>query len=1093
MARPNLPQFEPEYDFYKMRQLVDEMNRWIDTVEAATEAAGGGNGGGGTDVHNDLTGRDAADAHPISAITGLSATLAANAAAIGTNTANIAFNAAGISANAAAIAALRLLDLNDTDLTGQATGDLLFNVDGTNWEDTAGALTWDPITMRMLIGDGSVSASLEIDNTGTGSMILDHRSIANPRLDTSSITGSAFEFLGPAAPQWNYLAVSGTTAVLRVVGGPSILNEYIELFGNDSGVQTIRTSALSSFLDMEVNAGGSDVRLVLGTGLRMVEKLAGFANSPGEGQIWVRTNVANTLMFRDDANVDWVIGGALAVNNLQDAYDAATAVPQITLNGTPDPFTIDALVTGDVFAVRDTTNQDLIRLATTGGSIAGGSNAGNILDLQGALSGGADVGIVRSQSPITIAYDTVSNTTPAEPFALRWNPAFTATVAYVGGFLTVAPVVTISTGTFIPATFSDTSSMNTALAPGFSAFTFINELAVIRNQGNFNLMSGLVMNIGLTHERNSSGTSTTAGTTAVSMSAQTRATVSGAVMTKTSQVGLRMACSFSTVAGSTANLGALAAVHLLNPIVALFQPQAGVETATSIVGLEVNNLPFGGNIVKAAVRSAHLSTGTNSYFLLNNGNAPSDFLTSNIHFNTLFGPSFGGTVSAADLNIGTLAGGVLFLNWTTGDTGQLRMSSEVGGSTADRFLWFSTVRPEYTFDCDRFSLGPQTGTNGNTVGNFITPARTIALGGGWADFLLTQAASLTVAGFAMSDMSAWVVNAISLAASTGSITELATLRVGGMTTSNPGITVTERASLWVRGRHMQEGSVQYEPIVPAALTAGNNNDWAGLLTASPSNNTRYWARISGNVTTSVLTGIDATAVQDGDTFELTNVGANPIEITDDDAASTAANRILTATNETYNLLEDETITIRYDSTTARWRVVDKPPPPLRTLHLSGDQFRKGATAPTDVTIGTTPTVPALLFDLTTELASLYHSFPEDLDRDNDVVLRLQFSLSSVQLNLDTCDFSCDYTAPTEVTAEGIAKASTNVTGQFTAVTGRLAVGDIYEMDITFPFADATNPIANAVGIAFEIHLTNVTGVADIHLIDGDFIYTALRR
>lgn len=162
----------------------------------------------------------------------------------------------------------------------------------------------------------------------------------------------------------------------------------------------------------------------------------------------------------------------------------------------------------------------------------------------------------------------------------------------------------------------------------------------------------------------------------------------------------------------------------------------------------------------------------------------------------------------------------------------------------------------------------------------------------------------------------------------------------------------------------------------------------------------------------------------------------------------------------------------------------------RTLHLSGDQFRKGSIAPTDVTIGTTPTVPALLFDATNELASLYHSIPVDADLTQDIIFRLQFSLANVQLNGDTCDFTCDYTATTLAGGGGIAKTSTQITGQFTAVTGRLAVGDLYTMDMTIAFDDATNPLASAIGIAFEIHLTNVTGVAAIHLIDGDFIYSA---
>lgn len=165
--------------------------------------------------------------------------------------------------------------------------------------------------------------------------------------------------------------------------------------------------------------------------------------------------------------------------------------------------------------------------------------------------------------------------------------------------------------------------------------------------------------------------------------------------------------------------------------------------------------------------------------------------------------------------------------------------------------------------------------------------------------------------------------------------------------------------------------------------------------------------------------------------------------------------------------------------------------PTRSLHLSGDQFRKGATAPTDVTLGTTPTVTALRFAATNELVSLYHSLPTDLDVAHDIILRLQWSLVDAETNGDTLDVTCDYVAVTETTAEGVAKASTQIAGQFTAVTGRLAAGDLYTMDLTLPFGDATNPLANAIAIAAEIHLTNITGVVRADLLDGDFIYEAL--
>ena len=42
--------------------------------------------------------------------------------------------------------------------------------------------------------------------------------------------------------------------------------------------------------------------------------------------------------------------------------------------------------------------------------------------------------------------------------------------------------------------------------------------------------------------------------------------------------------------------------------------------------------------------------------------------------------------------------------------------------------------------------------------------------------------------------------------------------------------------------------------------------------------------------------------------------------------------------------------------------------------ISADQFRKGATAPTDVTIGTTPTISAQRFAAVNELASTFVPF-----------------------------------------------------------------------------------------------------------------------
>lgn len=166
----------------------------------------------------------------------------------------------------------------------------------------------------------------------------------------------------------------------------------------------------------------------------------------------------------------------------------------------------------------------------------------------------------------------------------------------------------------------------------------------------------------------------------------------------------------------------------------------------------------------------------------------------------------------------------------------------------------------------------------------------------------------------------------------------------------------------------------------------------------------------------------------------------------------------------------------------------------RQLIFNIDQFRKGVTAPTDVTIGTTPTIPALRFAATNELVSLFVLMPINWDRTVDVQLLLTWSLAAGQINGDVLNITLDYVAPDELTTgAGAAKASTQVTGSITVTTGNgLAAGDIYQLIITLPRADATNPYTGTeIGFGLEFHLTNVTGVASADLLSGCFTFEAL--
>lgn len=579
--------------------------------------------------------------------------------------------------------------------------------------------------------------------------------------------------------------------------------------------------------------------------------------------------------------------GDEAATTLQEAYDAATAPPQIVINATPDPLTLMATVAGPVFAVQDTVGANIFEVDDT------------FVEVDGQLR-------------IVDAF-----TNHAAPISLTFDDTFTTGGGFIGGALATTGVVTYNNSLFIVATFAEGKTYRAAVAPGFAAYTVMNILPAIENAGNFDLVQAIGVNMGSQHRRITSGTSTTAAQVGLNFSPSTRANVSGAIMNVTAPSGLVTRPTFSTVAGSTINFGTVRGHHFRAPAVAIFASAAGAEGATALIGLDVDNLNFGGTIVKAAVRSAIVNA-TNAYMLLNLSNAPSEFGNGRIHVNDNTGINYGGSITTPDVvTFWAAAGSYNIFFQANADT--LALSNSVNNQ-----ILIDGSTNELTFNTTAgFAIGAQTGTNGNHFGNFTTPARTIPVGGDWSDFLLTQGGNLTVDGNAMGRVSAWVVNHPSYANSTGSVGETDTLTVGGFATSAPGVTITTRQSLNViGGRSRLKSVVQYDPIDPAVLGSGNNNNWAGLLTGSANNNMRHWARITSNADgTSLITGIDATAAQDGDTFKITNVGAFNASFGDQDAASAAANRIITGTGVTYIIGPDETAEVTYDATTARWRIL----------------------------------------------------------------------------------------------------------------------------------------------------------------------------
>ena len=612
------------------------------------------------------------------------------------------------------------------------------------------------------------------------------------------------------------------------------------------------------------------------------------------------TNLAGLLVYDTDLSqlqqndgAGWSTPGA-GLTTLQNAYDNSLgANPMITLDGVPTPISIEASVSGSILEIRD----------------VGAANT--IFEVDG------DPDLIVCRAGVTID-NAFLNAGAANSLTL--SDTFTTSAPFIGGGILSNGTVTYGNATWIWALLQESKGYIANAAPGFAAFTLFNAIPFIRNGTNAATVQALILNGGLSHQGTGAVAVTTVGTTVVNSSPNTRALTAFGSMTKTGgDTGLRFSPTFGTVNLSSIAFGTLRAVHCFNPAVALFQPSAGTESMTAYYGMDIEPIPFGGNVTKRGIRS-QLVAASNTRFIDGLGTAQSD-LRGSLNFPVdLVGIQYGASLDWFEAWAG---GGFKIEQQNVGVVEQFRKSFPAAGRML--FDWSNDM--ELTINCiDGFSLGAQSGANGNQFGNFVTSARTIPVAGDYADFLLTQGGNLTVGGLAMGRVSAWVINGISYANSTGSVSESDTLTVGGMVTSSPGVTITDRQSLHViAGRSRFDSAVQFETISPATLAAGDNDDWGGLLTGTANNGMRQWARVTGNATQSTITGIDATEAQDGDWFTLTNIGTETVLISHQDAGSSAANRIITTDGNNFILTENASVDIRYDATTARWRIVTPPP------------------------------------------------------------------------------------------------------------------------------------------------------------------------
>src|SRR5690606_27079362 len=102
-------------------------------------------------------------------------------------------------------------------------------------------------------------------------------------------------------------------------------------------------------------------------------------------------------------------------------------------------------------------------------------------------------------------------------------------------------------------------------------------------------------------------------------------------------------------------------------------------------------------------------------------------------------------------------------------------------------------------------------------------------------------------------------------------------------------------------------------LSPAQITADQNNY------APTGINTTNVLRISTDASRNITGLVNAGAHTSGRVLTIVNIGSNNIVLTNEDAASTAANRFLLGANHT--LEANQSITVIYDGTSSRWRPV----------------------------------------------------------------------------------------------------------------------------------------------------------------------------
>lgn len=560
----------------------------------------------------------------------------------------------------------------------------------------------------------------------------------------------------------------------------------------------------------------------------------------------------------------------------------------------------------------DDHTQYFLLAGRAGGQTAYGSPT-NGQNLTIAGNPGANPGFINMNSPVIFGPYTGN---PSAAYGFDYSVVDNPPGAFIGGGLNMSGTITTAHSTFIYESFRGAPTITTGANPGFAAYTVLQALPQMDSGAGagHNPLSPLMFNAGGQVRHLNTGTRTVTSIIGVNF-ATTLVAGSAATLNCTQFIGFKYAPTWNTAIGSIASFGNMIGLDVASPVQAPFGgSSAGIERLSSFYGVKVANPTINnstGTAPVAALRSA-INVGTNRYFLLNAGTAPSDHGAAHMYFDDNFGVVFGGN------------GITNFDAWIVwhAPTGSLRTAFEStfdsiyqSSPSGDRFLWAGNGGnqvTEFNFNCHKFSLGAQSTNNGNKIGSFVAGTRFTTLDGDWSDMLFTQGGNLTY-NHAMSSINAWNINPIGLTAGTGSIANwVATLNIAGMATSN--LDGAQTHALRVQGRRTGSGVAAYDPLSPSQLTGDVNN-----YAPATGNSMRQVWRLDSDASRTI-TGI--AVQQEDDTQLVINIGSNDIVLADENASSTATNRMISPTGVDLTLGPNEYAYLWHDNVTDRWRILE---------------------------------------------------------------------------------------------------------------------------------------------------------------------------